>query len=289
MGKNDGTLKEWGTRLSGETTERIDVSALATAPALDPRLEDLPRAERTRALLEAAANSDSPTEREALEDRVIRDNMPIAAQIAARYRQRGIPPEDLEQVAYLALVKAVQRYEFAEDRDFLAFAVPTMRGEVRRYFRDLGWSIRPTRRIQDAQRRIAEAEGDLVQTLGRSPRPSEIARHLDLDLDLVTEALAANGCFQPSSLDTTPPQGDRSLADSLPDTEDGFGTVEARVMLKPLLENLTDRERVLLEMRFVRGATQAEIGEVLGITQMQVSRLLSSLLTRFRDQLMTSA
>lgn len=263
------------------------MSALVTAPALDPSLEALSRAERTRVLLKAAANAESLAERGVLEDRVIRDNMPIAAQIAARYRQRGVPREDLEQVAYLALVKAVHRYEYASDRDFLSFAVPTMRGEIRRYFRDVGWSVRPTRQIQEAQRRIAEAEVALCQTLGRSPRPSEIAKHLNLDLDLITEALAANGCFQPSSLDATPPQGNLTIADSLSENEEGFDTVEARAMLKPLLAHLTQRERVILEMRFFHNATQSEIGAVLGITQMQVSRVLSRLMTRLRDQLTT--
>jgi RNA polymerase sigma-B factor len=271
----------------GCTPERFDVSAVSTPSTLclDPQLLAMPRADRTRVLLEAAANSDSTTERQALQDRAIRENMVVAAQIAARYRKRGIPPEDLEQVAYMALVKAVQRYEHAPDRDFLSFAVPTIRGEVRRYFRDLGWSIRPTRKIQDAQRRITEAEGDLSQTLGRSPRPSEIAKHLDMDLDLVTEALAANGCFQPSSLEVPVTEGHVSIADSLSENEGGYDTVEARAMLKPLLEHLTERERLMLEMRFFRNATQAEIGKVLGVTQMQVSRLLSDLMARLRDQL----
>jgi RNA polymerase sigma-B factor len=219
---------------------------------------------------------------------VVRDHMPVAAQLAARYRQRGVAIEDLEQVAYLALVKAVRGYEYAEDRDFMSYAAPTIRGELRRHFRDLGWTIRPTRSIQDAQRRIAHAEGALAQTLGRSPRPSEIAEHLDLDLDLVTEALAANGCFQPSSIEAAVTSEGRSIADGLGEYDGRFRTVEAQVVLRPILEQLTEREKVMLEMRFFQDATQVEIGNVLGITQMQVSRLLSDLMTRLRDQLMPS-
>ena len=166
--------------------------------ASEQELEGLPQAERTRVLLAAAAASPSPSERTALEERVIETNLVIAEQLAARYRKRGVPDDDLKQVACLGLVKAARRYEYAPDRDFLSFAVPTIRGELRRYFRDLGWTIRPTRRVQEAQTRITRAEGELFQRLGRSPRPSEIAEHLDLDLDLVIEALAANGCFTPS-------------------------------------------------------------------------------------------
>jgi RNA polymerase sigma-B factor len=114
-----------------------------------------------------------------------------------------VSDDDLTQVAFLGLVKAARRYEYAADRDFLSFAVPTIRGELRRYFRDLGWTIRPTRRVQEAQSRITRSDGDLYQKLGRSPRPSEIAEHLDLYLDLVIQALAANGCFTPTSLEST--------------------------------------------------------------------------------------
>jgi RNA polymerase sigma-B factor len=188
----------------------------------------------------------------------------------------------------LALVKAAHRYEYAADRAFLSFAVPTILGELRRYFRDVGWTIRPPRTIQDTQQRIAAAEGELVQTLGRSPRPSEIAKHLDLDLDLVTEALSANGCYQPSSLDATWTTDQGSIADSLSEDYDGFSDIEARAMLKPLLGHLTKRERQILEMRFFHEATQAEIGKAIGITQMQVSRLLSALMARLRDELMAN-
>ena len=253
--------------------------------ASEQEFEGLPQAERTRVLLAAAAASPSPSERTALEERVIETNLVIAEQLAARYRKRGVPDDDLKQVACLGLVKAARRYEYAPDRDFLSFAVPTIRGELRRYFRDLGWTIRPTRRVQEAQTRITRAEGELFQRLGRSPRPSEIAEHLDLDLDLVIEALAANGCFTPSSLESTMQADQGHVGAWLGQEEAGFDIAEARVVLKPLLEHLTDREHLMLEMRFFRGATQDEIGRAIGVTQMQVSRLLADLMGRLRDQL----
>ena len=249
--------------------------------------DDLPRAERTALLLEAAASAPSSTERARWQERAIEINMPIAAQVAARYRGRGVPTEDLEQVAYLALVKSVQRYEYDDDRPFLSYAVPTIRGEVKRYFRDLGWTIRPTRSIQEAQARVRHGEGELWQVLGRAPRPSEISEHLGLDLDTVVEALAANGCFTPSSLDATTADGSSSVADLLPEAEDGFDCVETRLMLGPLVAGCSERERRMLEMRFLQHMTQEEIGEILGLSQMQVSRLLSSLMARLRDGLLS--
>ena len=164
--------------------------------------------------------------------------------------------------------------------------MPTIRGEVRRYFRDHGWTVRPPRTVQQAQARITAVESDLCQELGRSPRPTEIAERLDLDLDLVVEALAANGCFSPTSLD--------SHSGEAPSTPSGRGSARTtRRSTAPrhgwrcsrCSRHLDRRERIMLEMRFFKGATQSEIGEVLGITQMQVSRLLSALLARLRDEL----
>jgi len=251
---------------------------------LDQDLDTLPRAERTRLLL-AAASTSAPAERAALEEQVIQDNMAVATQIAARYRNRGVPAEDLDQVAYLALVKAVRRYEYAQERELLSFAVPTIRGEIKRHFRDHGWAVRPPRAVQSAQARIREVENELLQELGRSPRPSEIAARGDLALDLVVEALGANGCFQPTSLEASVSGDDTAPKESLGEVDPGLERAETLAVLRPLLKHLTERERTMVEMRFFQDATQAEIGDVLGITQMQVSRLLSNLMRRLRDEL----
>jgi RNA polymerase sigma-B factor len=216
---------------------------------------------------------------------VVELNMQIAVDVARRYRSRGVAADDLEQVAYLGLVKAVRGFDPERATDFLSYAVPTIRGEVRRYFRDHGWAVRPPRTVQQAQSRITAVESDLCQELGRAPRPSEIAERLDLGIDLVVEALAANGCFVPTSLDTSAADAEAGIGEKLGDDDPAFDSAEARVALKPLLQHLDRRERIMLEMRFFKGATQSEIGEVLGITQMQVSRLLSALLARLRDEL----
>ncbi len=252
---------------------------------LQPEIERLPRREATARLLALAAATDDETARHAYQDRVAELNMQVAVDVARRYRSRGVSSDDLEQVAYLGLVKAVRGFDPERATDFLSYAVPTIRGEVRRYFRDHGWVVRPPRTVQQAQARITAVESDLCQELGRAPRPSEIAARLDLDLDLVVEALGANGCFAPTSLDSTPAEGESAIGDRLGGDDASFDSAEARVALKPLLSHLDRRERIMLEMRFFKGSTQSEIGAVLGITQMQVSRLLSALLARLRDEL----
>ena len=253
------------------------------ADLLEPEIESLPRREATQRLLALAAAARDDGERQDYQDRVVELNMQIAVDVARRYRSRGVSQDDLEQVAYLGLVKAARGFDPERANDFLSYAVPTIRGEVRRYFRDHGWVVRPPRTVQQAQARITSVESDLCQELGRAPRPTEIAARLDLDL--VVEALAANGCFAPTSLDGTPAEGESAIGDRLGDDDTSFDSAEARIALKPLLSHLDRRERIMLEMRFFKGSTQSEIGEVLGITQMQVSRLLSALLARLRDEL----
>ena len=256
---------------------------------VDPEFPDLTRREATELLL-TRIEAGTAAERPALEDRVVRLNMSIASDVARRYRGRGIAADDLDQVALLGLVKAVKGYRPGRGSDFLSFAVPTIRGEVRRYFRDNGWTVRPPRSIQELQARITAADGDLCQVLGRSPRPSEIAEHLGEDLSRVIDALSANGCFVPTSLDADNGDAeDAGLGDRLGGADPGYASAEARVVLKPLFAGLDERERLILEMRFVRGCTQAEIGEAVGVTQMQVSRLLAGLLAKMRGQLTTTA
>jgi RNA polymerase sigma-B factor len=249
----------------------------------------LPRSQRvaeTERLLKELPDSPDPS---AVQDRLVRLNMVVAREVARRYEGRGLSPDDLEQVAYLGLVKAVQHFDAAKGRDFLSYAVPTIRGEVRRWFRDAGWMVRPPRSVQELQARITRARSELTHVLGRPPTPGEVAEELGEDLDAVEGAMAANGCFSPSSLDTTPSSDEDderpSLAQRLGAPDPGYAEVEARVVLTPLVRDLDARERLMLRMRFVQGATQAEIGEELGVTQTQVSRLMTGLLSRMRHRL----
>jgi RNA polymerase sigma-B factor len=246
------------------------------------------RRTETARLFDEAAQSEGAV-REGLHEQIIRLNMVIAGELARRYHGRGIAADDLDQVANLGLVKAVQGFDPAQGNDFLSFAVPTIRGEIRRYFRDFGWAIRPPRSVQELQGRITTAEGELFQALGRSPRPSEIAEHLGVELELVVDSLSANGCFAPMSLDAPVAEGDTAPADRLGGLDSSFATAEARIVLGRILSDLSPRDRQILEMRFFGGCTQAEIGAEIGVTQMQVSRLLSRLLERLRRRLETEA
>lgn len=232
--------------------------------------------------------SDPSCSRREIEDEIIRLNLVVALQVARRYEGRGIEADDLRQVASLGLVKAVRAYDPDKATDFLSFAVPTIRGEVRRWFRDRGWMVRPPRSVQEIQADINAANETLVQELGRAARPSELAAHLGVDVDKVIEALSASGFFSVDSLDATWP-GDESPYDRLAHIEAGFVSAEARVLLGPLVRDLTARERRVLELRFFQGASQAEIGEELGVTQTQVSRLLSGIFRRLRERVLDAS
>jgi RNA polymerase sigma-B factor len=243
------------------------------------------RADHTIELLREAGRC-CPAERQRILDEVVTTHMSVATAIAARYRTRGIASEDLQQVAYLALVKAANGYDPEVGNDFLSYAVPTIRGEIKRHFRDLGWMVRPPRRIQELQARITAADAELSQSLGRSPRPSEVAAHLDESPEDVNEALATVGCFTPSSLDRPAGEnGTMAISDLLGGEDAAQGAVEARAMLAPVVRRLSDRDRRILLLRFFRGWTQQEIAEDIGVTQMQVSRLLTRIMADLRKGL----
>lgn len=238
---------------------------------------------RTRELFTLALATDSEEEKRRLHDAVIVLHLDLAHSEAARYRSRGIPLDDLRQVAALALTKACRGYDVTTGHDFLSYAVPTIRGELRKHFRDHGWMIRPPRRIQELQARINVAEAELSSRLGRSPRPGEIATNLGEPAESVIEALASDGCFVPASLDH-PAGGDSTttLGDLLPLDDDEHRASEARLVLMPALGELGERDRRILRMRFYDGLTQREIAAKIGVTQMQVSRLLTRILGQLR-------
>jgi RNA polymerase sigma-B factor len=256
---------------------------VTTLSATTRARERADRAERTRDLL--GEIHDGSGDREDLIARLIEVNMPVARSIAARYRRRGVPAEDLEQVAYLALVRVAHSYDESRGHDFLSYAVPSIRGEIRRYFRDQGWMVRPPRSVQEMQARIASVESEVSTRLGHPPTPEELAQDLDESVGDVREAQAANGCFAPTSLDHVVGADTTSIVDQLGETDAGVDAAEARVMLAPLVRRLTRRERRILELRFFGQRTQQEIADDIGVTQMQVSRLLSGLLRRLRTSL----
>lgn len=251
--------------------------------------ETVPEADRsaiTARLLAQIAETTDELEQKRLRDEVVVINMGVARAITSRYRDRGIAHEDLLQAAYVGLVKAVQGFDAAFDRDFLSYAVPTVTGEVRRYFRDFGWTVRPPRRVQELQGQISRASAELFQTLHRSPKASEVAEHLSLDVESVIEALAADGCFTPASLDVPVGEdGSGSLGELLGENDEDLSRAEVRLLLGPAVRRLKPRDRRILELRFFHGWTQEQIAQDIGVTQMQVSRLLSRILADLRARL----
>ena len=246
----------------------------------------LDRASRAHELFLQAAATKNKACRDARIEQAIVLHLDVAHSEAARYRSRGIPLDDLRQVAALALTKAAHGYDVTSGHEFLAYAVPTIRGELRKHFRDHGWMIRPPRRVQELQARINIADSELSARLGRSPVPREIAAHLEVDLDSVTEALASDGCFLPTSLDNPAGvEGSSTLADLLSDGDEDRDAAEARLLLQPLIRHLGLRDRRILLLRFFEGLTQREIAEHIGVTQMQVSRLLTRILGQLRSGL----
>jgi RNA polymerase sigma-B factor len=252
-------------------------SAVQTRTSLD---EDRSAA-TNRMLLEAQGAA--PAERKRLVDEVITLNIEVARSVAGRYRNRGIPTEDLEQVACLALIRAAHRFDPTKADDFLTYAVPTIRGEVKRHFRDHGWVVRPPRRVQEVQALIRQA--DAGPDDARSDNPDGLAARLGIDVKDVSEALQAHGCFAPTSLDAPNPVGEPWSASLVDDDFAEHEAVEARAILRTLTKELAPRERLILYLRFVEGRTQKEIGEEIGVTQMQVSRLLTGILTGMRSRM----
>jgi RNA polymerase sigma-B factor len=261
---------------------------VATGTTTSARLTPPERNSRARCTAAIVERLDDATgdRRKVLLDELIEANMAVARSVAARYRHRGVASDDLDQVAYAALVRAAHAFRPSAGHDFLSYAVPSIRGEVRRYFRDRGWMVRPPRRIQELQFRITQAESDLGTVLGRPPRACDLSEQLNEATEDVEEAMAANGCFTPTSLDqVTRAVGTASIGDGLGDEDAGFGAVEARVVLHRALRNLGERDRRIVVLRFFGECTQQEIADDIGVTQMQVSRLLDSIYGRLRQEL----
>jgi RNA polymerase sigma-B factor len=227
----------------------------------------------------AQMRADDPA-RPRLRDQVISGYLPVAEHIARRFVGRGEPLDDLVQVAIVGLINAVDRFEPHRGSHFLAFAVPTITGELRRYFRDHGWSTHVPRRLKDLNLAIRSTLAELSQQLDHSPRPSDIADHLAVSTAEVIDALHAAEAYRSSSLDDMLHGGQTTAADKFIGQQDlQISIVDDRETLRPLLAELGSRERAILALRFFHHCTQVQIAEQMGISQMHVSRLLRQILT----------
>ncbi|MDQ3825287.1 MAG: SigB/SigF/SigG family RNA polymerase sigma factor [Actinomycetota bacterium] len=220
-------------------------------------------------------------------DQLISGYLPVAEHIARRFAGRGEPLDDLVQVATVGLINAVDRFEPARGSNFLSFAVPTITGEVRRYFRDHGWSTRVPRRLKDLNLAIRGASAELSQQLGRAPRPSELADRLGVPVSQVIEGLQAGEAYRSSSLDEMLGcgEGTATLGEFVGALDAELALTDHRETLRPVLAELSPRDRTILVLRFFHQQTQTQIAEQVGISQMHVSRVLRHTLTYLRDRI----
>ena len=215
-------------------------------------------------------------------------NLALVKFAASRFRSRSEPMEDIVQVGTIGLIKSIDRFELSRGVEFPTFAMPTIIGEIKRFFRDTSWSVRVPRRLQELRLDLAKATDELAQQLDRAPTVEELASRLGLTNDEVVEGMAASNAYTASSLDAQPEEDDTegALADRIGYEDHGLEGIEYVESLKPLIAELPARDRQILSLRFVANMTQSEIGEELGISQMHVSRLLSRTLVKLRKGLM---
>ena len=241
-------------------------------------------------LLRRAAESGDEREAARLRHEAVVRSMPLARSVARRYQHRGEASEDLEQVAYLGLVKAVSRYEVGKGATFDAYAVPCIVGEVRRWFRDRGWDVRPPRALQELRSAVLLAVEDLTHELGRAPRRHEVAERLQVSPAQLGQALVAMQAYSAVSLDApTGEQDGPELYERLAQDDSGVAELLDHHSVEPLLARLPARDRHILSLRFYRDWTQEQIAQDLGVTQMQVSRLLTRVLRQLRMELQDGA
>lgn len=264
-----------GTDAMPDLTTRLPISAITGQR--DGR-DDSARSRVDDLLFARRAHGD-PRAREALVERF----RPLARSLARRYEHCGEPPEDLVQVASLALIKAVDRYDPARGSAFSSFAVPTIVGELKRYFRDRTWVVRPPRGLQELTLKVERAASVLWQQLDRAPTVAELAAAVGRDEEQILEALQARGGRGGRSLQAAGGGEERpGLEDLIGAVDDEFARAESRVVLGGLLAMISPRARRVLRLRFEDDLTQAEIGVLLGVSQMQVSRILRQTLERLR-------
>ncbi|HWD78246.1 MAG TPA: sigma-70 family RNA polymerase sigma factor [Kribbella sp.] len=238
---------------------------------------------RTEQLLRAAHASRGPR-REQLLDEAIVSGMPLARTLAHRYRGRGVDDEDLEQIAIEHLIRAARNYRPTPGSDFRSYAVPTIRGGIRHHFRDNAWAIKLPRRLQEIQSQVNAVQGKLAMALGHWPDHSELAEAIGVDVAEIIEAEQARGCFQPSSLDAerSTEAGGSAPAREVAQPGNTYELVDQVHSLQPVVRNLPERDQLILRRRFVDHCTQAEIGAEIGVSQMQVSRRLRTIITNLQ-------
>jgi len=244
------------------------------------------RRETDRAMLrELAAMSPDDPGRASLRDRIVTSHIPLVVAMAQRFRDRGEPLDDVIQVGTVGLIHAVDRFDPDRGVEFSTFATPTIIGEIKRHFRDRGWTIRVPRRLQELRMQVNSVTERLTSELGRSPTVREIASAAGISEDDVLDAIESSQAYSTLSLDGGDDDDGPILGDALGESDEGLEYVELRETVRPLLESLPARERRIVMMRFYENKTQSEIATEMGISQMHVSRLLAKSLASMRGSI----
>ena len=241
------------------------------------------RAQEDRRLLIRYHREGDPAAREQLVTRFL----PLARQLARRYQRGGEQLDDLIQVASLGLLKAIDRFDPARETAFSSFAVPTILGELKRHFRDKGWSVRVPRDLQELAVKVDRVGDEMSRELGRAPTPAELAERTGTTLEQVLEAREASAAYRAVSLDRPRSEDEEegdSFADAFGVVDPGFGLAEDSATVERLMRVLNEREREVLRLRFAEDLTQSEIGQRVGVSQMHVSRLIRQSIARLRDE-----
>ncbi|WP_336081981.1 RNA polymerase sigma factor SigF [Nocardia sp. SSK8] len=268
--------------MTGETSTADHPSARRSHSRSDSYDNIEPWFEKLRSLPAGDAHHDD------LRAEIIGRCLPLADHIARKFTGRGEQFDDLEQTARVGLVLAVDRYDVRRGSSFLSFAIPTVMGEVRRHFRDRTWAVRVPRRLKELQLRVGPATEELSQRLGRMPTAAELATELEVDVVEVTRALVAANGYQTNSIDDITHDGRDNASQPITDTlgveEHCYELTEDAMAVRPLIAGLSSLQRRVLILRFYETRTQSEIAEELGVSQMQVSRILARTLGSLRDQ-----
>jgi len=221
---------------------------------------------------------------EAAREEIVARYLPLARRLARRYAA-GENYDDLVQVASIALIKAIERFDHSRGHLFSTYARPTIVGDLKRYFRDHAWTVRVPRELHDRSLHVRRASEQLTAQLGRSPSPAEIADALETSVELVLDALQTVTALRPDTLDAPahPDDDDRGKGSTAAFEEPGFAIAEASATLAPLLARLTPQERRILSLRFEQDLSQSEIGALVGVSQMQVSRILRKAIAALQE------
>jgi RNA polymerase sigma-B factor len=240
-------------------------------------------------LVRASGRAGASAARASVREQLVHLHLPMVEHCARRFRNRGEPFEDLLQVGMIGLLKSIDGFDPERGVEFSTYATPTIVGEIKRYFRDKGWAIRVPRRLQELRLQISAVTAELTQAQGRSPTPRELADAIGCSVEEIVEGIESSNAYSTLSLDAGDEPGDGGNAGSMLDAigfEDAdLEQVEIRASLRPLLDALEPREKRILLLRFFKNRTQTQIAEEIGVSQMQVSRLLSRTLVQLRTSL----